>query len=69
MVNVSQLKKGDILKAKIDMPNMALKEGQNVRVIKTGRSSWDAMDYADALTDNGYKIEIMKNYRDFELLT
>ena len=61
MVNVSQLTNGNILKVKTDIPNMALKEGQNVRVVKTGRSSWDAMDYADAVTDEGYKIEIMKN--------
>lgn len=68
MVNVSQLKKGSILKVKIDIPNMGLKEGQNIRVIKIGRSRWDAMNYADAVTDEGYEIEIMKNYIDFELI-
>ena len=69
MVNVSQLKRGDILKLKVDNPNMGLKEGQILRVVKTGRSSWDQMDYADTITDEGVKIEVMKNYRDFELVS
>ena len=68
MVNVSQLKRGDILKLKVDNPNMGLKEGQILRVVGTGYSKWDGYNYADTITDDGVKIEVMKNYRDFELV-
>lgn len=69
MVNVSKLKRGDILKLNIDIPHMGFKEGEIFRVVNTGRSGWDEMDYADTITDSGRKVEIMKNYMDFEIVT
>ncbi len=68
MVNVSELKKGNIVKILIDNDGMGLKIGDTLRVTETGRSRWDGMDYADLITDNGCEVEIMKNYKDFELV-
>ena len=62
------MKKGNIVKILVDNEGMGLKAGDTLRVVETGRSRWDAMDYADVVTDKGYKLEIMKNYRDFELV-
>lgn len=66
MVNVSNLKKGDFVKALVDCKNFNIKAGDILRVIRVGRSRWDSMDYADVLTEDGYTVEIMKNYKDFE---
>lgn len=68
MVNVSALKKGNIVKILVDNSGMGLAAGDHIRVVKTGHSPWDDMDYAECVTDKGYKLEIMKNYRDFELV-
>jgi hypothetical protein len=68
MINVSDLKKGNIVKILVDNEGMGLKAGDTLRVVETGRSRWDAMDYADCKTDKGYTVEIMKNYADFELV-
>lgn len=68
MINVSSLKRGNIVKILVDNEGMGLKAGDTLRVIETGRSNWDRMDYADCETDKGYKVEIMKNYADYELV-
>jgi hypothetical protein len=68
MVNVSKLKKGNIVKILVDNKNMLLKAGDTLRVVETGHSRWDGMDYADCVTSTGSTIEIMKNYADFELV-
>lgn len=68
MVNVSSLKKGNIVKILVDNEGMGLKSGDTLRVIETGHSHWDRMDYADCKTDKGYTVEIMKNWKDFELV-
>jgi hypothetical protein len=68
MVNVSALNKGNIVKILVDNEGMGLKAGDTLRVVETGHSRWDRMDYADCKTDKGYTLEIMKNYADFELV-
>jgi len=68
MVNVRNLKKGNIVKILVDNEGMGLKAGDTLRVFETGISRLDRMDYADCKTDKGYIIEIMKNYKDFELV-
>lgn len=68
MVNVSALKTGNIVEILVDNPGMGLKVGDTLRVVHTGHSGWDGMDYADCVTDEGYKLEIMKNYKDFKLI-
>ena len=68
MLNLSSLKKGNIVKILVDNEGMGLKAGDTLIVVETGRSRWDAMDYAEVVTDKGYKLEIMKNYLDFELV-
>lgn len=68
MVNVSALKKGNIVRILVDNEGMGLKAGDTLRVVKTGHSRWDGWDYADCKTDKGYTVEIMKNYKDFELV-
>ena len=68
MINVSRLQKGDLVKALVDIDRVDVKAGDVMWVIETGRSRWDAMDYADVKTEKGYTIEIMKNFRDFELV-
>jgi hypothetical protein len=68
MVNVSALKKGNIVKILVDNAAMGLKAGDTLIVVETGHSRWDGRDYADCKTDKGCTIEIMKNYKDFELL-
>lgn len=69
MINVSKLQKGDILKCLTDNEGMALKVGDLIEVFETGHSRWDRRDYAECKTKKGYKIEIMNNYADFELVT
>lgn len=69
MLNVSKLKIGDIVKILNNNNGMGLKAGDTLRVIKVGYSGWDGWHYADCITDKGYKIEIMKNFRDFELIS
>lgn len=68
MINVSALKKGNIVKILIDNTGMGLKAGDTLIVVETGRSAWDNMYYADCKTSKGYTIEIMRNYADFELV-
>lgn len=68
MVNIRRLKKGDILKTLVDYPNFGLKRYDTVKVLSTGYSRWDGEYYADVITDNNYKIEIMKNFKDFVLI-
>lgn len=68
MVNVPNLKVGSIVKILVDNKDMGIKQGDILRVIKVGRSNWDSMDYADVITKDGTTIEIMNNYRDFELV-
>ena len=68
MLNVSRLKKGDIVKILVDNIGMGLKCNDILEVVKVGRSTWDDMYYADCRTKRGYTVEIMKNYSDFELV-
>jgi sensor histidine kinase regulating citrate/malate metabolism len=68
MINVSSLKKGNIVKILVENKGMGLREGDTLRVFETGYSRSDRMDYADCKTDKGYTFQIMKNYRDFELV-
>lgn len=68
MVNLSNLKKGNIVRILIDDKGKGLKAGDTLRVVETGHSRWDGWDYADCKTDKGYTVEIMKNYKDFELV-
>ena len=68
MLNVSALKKGNIVRILVDNDSMGLKAGDTLIVVETGHSKWDGWDYADCKTDKGYIIEIMKNFRDFELV-
>jgi len=68
MINVTELKEGNIVKILIDNKGMGLIKGDTLQVIKTGFSVWDNMRYADCKTDKGYTFEIMKNFRDFDLV-
>ena len=68
MVNVNELKDGNIVKILVDNPNFELNKGDTLQVFKVGMSRWDGMRYADCKTDKGYTVEIMKNFRDFELV-
>jgi len=68
MVNVARLKKGDILKVLTPDEGMGLNTGDIITVFSTGFSHWDDSHYADCKTDKGYTIEVMKNFRDFELI-
>jgi len=68
MINISLLKKGNIIKILVDHSSMGLKAGDTLQVIQTGFSRLDGLHYADCKTDKGYTIEIMKNYKDFNLL-
>ena len=68
MINVKSLKKGNIIKILVDNKAMSLKSGDLLQVVKTGYSNWDNMAYCDCKTNKGDLIEIMKNWRDFELL-
>jgi len=66
MINVVNLKAGEFIVSSIDIHNMRVVKGDHLQVIKTGISRWDNLPYADVKTKDGYIIEIMKNYRDFE---
>jgi len=68
MINVSALKTGNIIKSLVDNEAKGLKIGDTLRVVDTGYSCWDRMHYADCETDQGFTVEIMKNFRDFELV-
>lgn len=69
MINVSALKVGNIVKVlAVNRPYLELKVGETLRVVKVGHSGWDNMYYADCETNTGQIIEIMKNYKDFELV-
>jgi hypothetical protein len=68
MVNVSALKAGNIVRILVDKKGFDLKAGDTLRVVETGRSRWDRMDYADCKTDKGYILEIMDNFNEFELV-
>jgi len=68
MINVRELKTGSIVKILVENKGFALNKGDTLRVIKTGYSNWDEMHYADCRTDKDYVFEIMKNYKDFELV-
>jgi hypothetical protein len=68
MVIVSALKRANVVRILVDDKGMGLKAGDTLRVVQTGRSRWDGMDYADCKTAKGYTVEIMKNFADFELV-
>ena len=68
MLNIARLKVGDIVRILIDKNGFALKAGDTLRVVQVGFSGWDGQHYADCKTDKGYTLEIMKKYKDFELV-
>ena len=68
MVNVVNLKVGELVAILVDNRGMDLKAGDILRVIKVGWSRFDDMPFADCKTDKGYTLEIMKNFRDFETI-
>lgn len=68
MINIAALKEGNIVKILVDNKNRGLKKGDLLRVVETGYSSWDQMHYAELTNDKGSKFEIMKDFRDYELI-
>jgi len=69
MLNLNRVKVNDIVKVLVDKPEFLLKAGDTVKVVEVGFSKWDSANYADVITENGFKIEIMHNYHDFESIT
>ena len=47
MINVSSLKKGNIVKILVDNEGMGMKVGDTLRVVENVQGRWDGMDYAD----------------------
>jgi hypothetical protein len=68
MLNISRLKEGEIIKSLIDNQLCGIKKGDILEVVRVGYSRWDGMNYADCKTENGYLVEVMKNFADFEMV-
>lgn len=66
MVNVRDLKPGDLVMSLSGVKGMSVAPGDILRVVNVGYSKWDGWYYADCKNDKGWIIEIMKNYADFE---
>lgn len=68
MINIWSLKVGDKIKSIVQNVNYGLNIGDILTIVETGFSRWDNMHYADAVTEKGHKIEIIKNFDDFEMI-
>lgn len=68
MINITKLERGEPIVSLIDIPGMGVSKGDHLQVIEKGHSRWDNALYVDVQTKDGYKIEIMFNYRDFDHL-
>ena len=67
MVNIADLKKGDMVISRITNDN-GLRAGKEYIVVEAGYSRWDASPYADIKTNyHGHTIEInCNNFKDFD---